>query len=314
MKRGILISILFVLVLNMISGGYFCSKGGLVDEDREEIEIGKAKSVNGLPLGLAKSNFISVVDRMEAELLFDAQRVILTNTTPSEVIEFTDEKTYNVSLVNSTENKVAIKIGTDTEVIEKKGFAIVSGLDVFLINSEGFYPGTPTIEILIGKDKLSLSSDNNPRETITFESQKYFVEIFSVTEGESAIIRSLTCENDTETIEYTAEEIIVENVTEPGETQNNTLNQINNETNTTVNNQTNETDNPMLNDTQDQNQTDTGDKKEGFNPFNSIFFYALVIFAILFFVLLFKYLKNKSDKLKIEKTEEIEKDEDSQSL
>lgn len=309
-KEGVLILIILIS-LNLASAAYVCSDNSSVITDQGEVDLGKARSITGLRLGLIKANEVVAINLIEAELFIDAQKVTLTDELPSEVIEFKDENEYNVSLVNSSESSAKINVDGSSEEIEEGEKDKIKGLEVFLYKAEGTYPGDASVEVLLGKDDISLSNTANPSEIITLEGVEYAVEIVSASDT-NAVIRVVRCEDENAEIQEiedpddeTEDQDLPDNQTD-NETANQTLNGNITENQTEIN-VSDEINNESGNQSKD---IEDGTDDDFFNILGSIAFYGLIAFVVVCLILLFRYMKNKADERRVEEINKPDISED----
>lgn len=206
MVKKVLWIIAFILFLNLISASYNCSYGSLI-EDKDEIGLGDIKLVNGLEIGLIKSDE-SILQRYSAEVLVDAGKFYLNNDTNfTEDIELKKEE-KTVKLLNLTEDIVEIKVDGDSESIDiyEDEIVIIDSFKVFILDTEGIYPGTASVEGIIGTSSASLDN-NDSSKIITIEDIEYLIKLFSASDSDATIIVG-RCENETAKIIEVADSVV----------------------------------------------------------------------------------------------------------
>jgi len=303
MKKGAILALIIILLaVSFVSASYICSDGGVIQEDNREIKMGGTKTINGLLLGLADADESAAMHRMSVELIIDAQLVTLTNESPSILMNFTDSKSYIVSLVNSTESEASINVDGTNRLMEKGDIVSGENLEISLISLQGAYPGTANVKVMVGRKRVSLSNQGNITEIATVYGREYLIELFSASDIDSTI-KVKKCNNESAKFVYIADSSPDEN-----EIQNNTDNNLN-DTNNTLN-QTNETNmtnytsnqsgNYSFNQTNssqgNQNNSQNGEPSERTDLIQYIALGGLAISAVIFLILLFRYIKNKSNK------------------
>lgn len=244
MKKEALALIILVLALSFASAriNVTCSDGSKVNFDQNEMDIGAAKTINGLGIGLARTELRVFYKRVMAELLVDAKRVELSNKTSSEEISLLSGKS-TVSFTQSSDSKATIKISDESKEMEEKDIVTIKGIIVMLAESNNVIDNeTIAVKLIAGSKQISLSNDLNPAEKATFGNTTYLVELTSASESNGVVTVS-TCKTG---------EISYENLANKTTTTNPTTSNATEATNTTTNNATinNET-------TTDENNTES---------------------------------------------------------
>jgi len=232
---------------------------------------------------------------LEIDLFIDAVEVTLTNETPSESVEFADNSTETITLVNSTDNNAKIRIGSTTELMEENWMDVIGGIHVFLTSSEGIYPGEATVEILVADNKIFLTNYDNPEQIVTVGGEQFLVGFSSASE-ESAVITVSICDNSTieETEEDFPETPINNSVINNTDVNGTNTNDTNVDLQIVNNSEINDSDEPA------QNDSGNGGEEESQDVLQKVFLYALIAAVLVFFILLFRYLKSKALKKAVE--------------
>ena len=197
MKKRAIFLILFSLVflililVSIASAAYVCSNNTEISKDSKEIAEKERKSVNSLGIAVINAGEHGVLKKIEAELILEAEKIFLTNETRKEKVEFSDGA-YTIEMINTTGTSAKIKIDGSQEEIEEGENKKIGSLEVILNEAEESSGGS--VKIIVGNKKISLSSDENPTETLTINSVNYLIEIFSATDM-SAIITVWKCKN-----------------------------------------------------------------------------------------------------------------------
>ena len=295
-EGGIILCICFSIAFaSFVSASYACSDGSDLEKISRELDIGEAKSANGLSIGLTNVNERLATDRLEIDLFIDAVEVTLTNETPSESVEFADNSTETITLVNSTDNNAKIRIGSTTELMEENWMDVIGGIHVFLTSSEGIYPGEATVEILVADNKIFLTNYDNPEQIVTVGGEQFLVGFSSASE-ESAVITVSICDNSTieETEEDFPETPINNSVINNTDVNGTNTNDTNVDLQIVNNSEINDSDEPA------QNDSGNGGEEESQDVLQKVFLYALIAAVLVFFILLFRYLKSKALKKAVE--------------
>ncbi|MEK6917599.1 MAG: hypothetical protein AABW51_01500 [Nanoarchaeota archaeon] len=288
MKKSIyVITIILIFTVSFVSASYVCSDGSSLLKSREEIDLWKSRNLNGVYAGLTRGIETPVIKQMEARLLLDSKSFTLTDNSTVEG-ELVDLTKYNVSLANLTSNLAGIRINSETKNVYVGDTETIGGYKVFLATSSGNYPGTGSVKVMVGKNELNLPNSNST--IITFNNQKFVLQLFSASQG-SAIIDISKCLNASAGINFVADA--------PVETSS-----IVNTTNTSVNNQTlNASSGNSSNSSVNSSENTTGTNsstQEAISAEDSTtrtvkvaVYLTLGLFGIIGIFLLSKYLKNK---------------------
>lgn len=286
MKKEAFLFLIIIFLIISVSAYYVCSDKSLVKDDSRKIKIGEAKTINGLLLGLANADESAAVNRMNAELIIDAQLANLTNQSNSASINFTDGKNHNIILVNSTESEANIKIDGNIKLIGEGEIIPAGDLQVCLLSLQGRYPGEVNVSIMAGIGKISLSNYDNITKIATVYGKEYLIEL-SYASNEDAIIKVKRCDNESaKFIEIIDNSSL--NKTEEGNNMNSTLNETN---------KTNEDDysSNQTNSTKNNSNISQNEQK---NKENDIIRYVaiggLIFFIIIVLVLLVRHMSNKN--------------------
>jgi hypothetical protein len=287
MKGVVVLGIfIFLFLTSTISASYVCPNDS-VKEDLRELNIGKSKNINGLYVGLFKADEISALNRWSAELFIDAQSIILEDNT-SVIYNFSDGSGYAVSMLNSSESNAVIKVESSSKIINGGEADTIGSLEVFVASVSGNYPGTASVNVLLGKKRLSLSNSNGYNEIITYDKKKYAIELYSASD-DNAIVKVFRCNN--ESIGITEIVGVVNETKSVNETDNRTPN------NQTGQNSTdNETGVNATDTTPDSNEGQTGesilDKPNRTRTF--LIFGGIIFIIIIFLVILNKFSRREN--------------------
>ncbi len=292
MKKGVyIIAIILILTASFASSSYVCSDGNNLSTSREEIDLWKSNNLNGVYAGLTRGIETPVIKQMEARLLLDSKSFTLTDDSLIEG-ELVDLTKYNVSLVNSTSSFADIKINSETKKINVGEMETIGGYKVFLAKSDGDYPGTASVKVMVGKSELNLPNSN--ATVITFNGKKFVLQLFSAS-PESAIIDVSKCINESAEITFVADA--------PAPVQ-----PVANTTNTSVSNQTVNASDAGLNSSVNDSNVDSSQNATGTNGTTQkavrledsttrtvkvAVYITLGLFAIIGIFLFAKYMKNK---------------------
>lgn len=197
MKKRVFIFAISLMLIYALAGissalsSYSCADGGQFTEEIDEIEIGKAKIINDIGIGVTGTLDAGVLKKIYANILIDARKVSLDNRTPSMTIELLNG-VYTVSVSNATNENAKIKIGSSSEIITEGESGSIGGLEVFLFSTEAEYP-SPVV-LVAGKEKTTLSNDETPAKIVTINKTSFLIELFSASVG-SASIKVKRCKN-----------------------------------------------------------------------------------------------------------------------
>ena len=268
-----------------------------MSEDRDEIQLYNKKSSNGLSLGLIYSDESAPLNRYSAKLITDGRKFTLTDETPSFDVDLISE-TINVTLINLTSSLAGISVAGTSKNIELKDVIEINNKEVFLTSMSGSYPGTATVEGIIGIETIDL--DNKiPAKVVKIESIDYLVELFSASDN-NAIIIVKKCDNSTTTIIEIADEIIA-NETQINETaESNLTNNDSTITNDTTQNPINQSSNLTNN---EEDSISNGLEEVGTRPvefyFNIFFLVIIIVIFLIIGIFIIKYFKMKKDNVQI---------------
>ncbi|MEK6820517.1 MAG: hypothetical protein AABX71_02280 [Nanoarchaeota archaeon] len=211
-KRLLLAPLLLILTLTLVSAAYTCSDGSELSTASKEISENNRASVNGLGIAVIKAEESAVLNKIEADLLIGAEKVMLTNETRSEIVDIAGTE-YNISLVNVTDTTAKIKIDGSTDEIVIGELDVLKGLEVLVVEAEKGSLGEISAEIIVGTDEVSLSNTEKPAEIITFDEKQYLLEISSASDIK-AIIAVSKCKTGNITLISEEVEEKEENATE----------------------------------------------------------------------------------------------------
>ncbi|MAG11026.1 hypothetical protein CMI44_01815 [Candidatus Pacearchaeota archaeon] len=219
MKKGGLFVIIFFLLTNFISAGYNCSVG-LAEEDQKEISLNGRTSIKGLGIGLTYSDEIATLEKYSVKLLIDTVKFTLTDTSNSTEVEM-KSGADTIELLNLTSNLIRIKVGSDSGKAELLEILDINNRKLFLTSAQGTYPGTATIEGLIGNKEVLLDN-TSPTKIESVDDVDYLLELFSASDT-NAIIIVKKCEDENaefiEIAESVSKNETTSNITETNETR-----------------------------------------------------------------------------------------------
>lgn len=276
MRKGlevILFSVFIILTISFISASYECADGSSMTEGQREVDVGDRKSINGLSLGVMNADETPVFNTYSAELLIDARKFSLTDGTNTTDVELVSgEKT--ITMFNLSSNLARIGVDGTIENVEEGTPTTIGSFLIFLSSMVGEYPGTATIEGIIGKEEITLDNDVT-MGVVSLGGVDYLLELFSASDT-NAIVNVKKCSDETIKIVEIQDE-----VDEPEEI-----------------------DDPIVNDTEPGNETiDSGNATEDGEP-ESEEKIPVIVFIILFgaigmilVVFLIMYLKARKEEV-----------------
>jgi hypothetical protein len=239
MKKEIIILVLaVVLLINLASASitYSCSNGTRIYESSKEIKEGGKKLVEGINIALIESDEVTAMSKILAVIMIDAEEVSLSNLTSSQDI-ILRSGTYTLDIVNATEDQATIRVDGVSGKLEEKEIKEINGLEIFLKNTQGIYPGIANVEIIAGSYITALSSDEKPFESVSINDTNYAIELTSASDSD-ATIAVRRCENSEIIRKENANKLPVQNTTPY---MNNSANITSNITNIHQNNTANNT-------------------------------------------------------------------------
>ena len=305
MKKGVFLLLILIFSINLVFAvSYECSDGSEIIKKQKEIDLKNTKIINGISLGLSYADEAVVFRRYFADLIIDAHKFSLTDLNPSVEIEF-KSGINNITLVNLTNNIATISIGGSSASIENTDTLEIGGFTVFLFVTEGSYPGIATVEGIVGKDKISLNSDE-PSKIISFDSRDYALELSSAS-NTNAIMVVRKCDNSTAKIIEIVEEIVENSTSENSTVENSTI------SNLTLSNGSieNKTETTNISQEESQNSTQT---KSAESEFGGISAYTIIITFIIFLILVFVFFLIKHLRGKMGGEDEISQEEMNESI
>jgi len=197
MKKEVFISLFFLIIflnISIISALFniSCSDNRKSLSDLNEIEIGKARTINELGIGVTKSSESSFFKRITAELLIDAKRSIVSNETSSETLELLTGN-YTISFVKANSTTATINVNGESKGISLKQTDSIKGVYI-MIGDIDFIETGPKISLIIGSQQIALSNDQNPSQKVSFDNKSFIIEISSASET-GALIKVSKCIN-----------------------------------------------------------------------------------------------------------------------
>ena len=191
MRKGALSLFIILISLAFASAKASCSDGSKVNFDQNEVDVGSAKTINGIGIGLTRTEERVFYRRIIADLIIDARRVELSNNSNSEKIDLLGGS-YTVSLGNVTETTAKIIIEGETKNLEEGTVDTIKGLFIML-SSAGLSNDalTSIAKLIVGTKQISLSNDLHPAEKISFGNTTYLVELTSASDSNAFITVSI---------------------------------------------------------------------------------------------------------------------------
>lgn len=281
MKKSGIFILMLLISISMISAGYECSDGNII-EDSKELELYEAKSINSVGVGLIYSDETAATQSYSAEIIVDAVKFILTeaeNSTEAEMIT----ETESVKMIEADDSKAKLKVGGDYEEISKGDTRTIDDFQVYLISSEGNFPNsTGNVEGIIGYDKIFLTRTDK-ENLVEIDGTEYVFELFAASDT-NAIIKVQKCGDGNATFVEIAEPVVNDTET------------INNNTEDEIENSSvsEEQNNASANDSIEVNSTEadiSGESEKSIAEtvvFAGIIFAAVVVFIFLVLILLRK--------------------------
>lgn len=286
MGKGLIYILVFsILLINTVSASYSCADGTALSQDTEDLDVGESGNANGLFVGLLSSREVVAVDRIEAEIFIDSHTYTLTDNTSAEG-ELMDGTKYNLTLISSDEDSAVISVNSDNESISEKDNEVVDGYEVYLVSSEGSFPGTASVKLLVGDSKIFIDNKDNSEESVTVNGKKYLVTLFSAS-NENALIKVFKCNNGDSTVQVIEDAPVVNN------TNTNTTVNDSGQNNTVGNN--NSSLNETINQTSNNSDSQPGDQAKNYDSTIRIGFIVVLVLALMiFFYLFIRYMKSRA--------------------
>ncbi len=236
-----MVMVFILLFVSSASAAYQCSNGVKIEKEQEDIRVGYAAGVNGLGIGVFNSLRHYGRDRFEAEILIEGKRVTLDSNNPEEELRFSDDDKVLIELISAVEDNVTLKIDNSSIEIAEGESEDQGGYTIYLSK---VYTGEDKIDLIIGSDKILLTSDEGYETTI--KNNTYLIEL-SYADLDDVLINVYKCLNtDIIKVEDPLPTPAPTNITPPNTTLATTPNAT---TNTTVNNGVGSTVNTTGNDT-----------------------------------------------------------------
>ncbi|MDO8509179.1 MAG: hypothetical protein Q7S27_05855 [Nanoarchaeota archaeon] len=174
MKKEIAIFLIIFISLSLVSAKPICSDGTTPDSSDDELEIGLSKVINGLGIGLTKTEERVFYKKVSADLIIDARRVDLSNSSSSQEIELLTGK-YTVKFENSTDTNAQLSIDGESKTLEENEVETIKGLFVMVSNAEVTEGGK--VRAVVGAKQLTLSNTEKPEEKISFGNKTFVIEL-----------------------------------------------------------------------------------------------------------------------------------------
>jgi len=229
MKKVVLAVIILLLsvifVFKTVSAAYICSNGSEFSTDIKEINKLGIKNINGIKIAVIET--YGTAEGGGAELIINAEKILLANSTNSTQIEEISGNDYAVRLVNSTSTKATIDIGGASGKINEGDYAVIKNLQVFLI--EAGDSTAQSADLIVGSKRISLLKYENSSQIATINDKEYLIELLSGS-GTVATIRVGKCntgeieetrENTTSGSNMTQGNVSESNITAGNNTENN---------------------------------------------------------------------------------------------
>lgn len=261
-------------------------------EDRDEIKLYNKKFSNGLSIGLIKSDETVPIRRISAKLIIDGYKFTLTDSKPNIIVKLKSGK-KNITLNNLTANLIGITVEGSSKNLELKEVEPISNNEVFIYSMSGSYPGTATVEGIIGEKILELDNKNPPK-IVSLDSIDYLLELDSASDFDATIIVK-TCDNSTAKIIEIADPVIDNETILTNLTSNVTLDgssSTNDSTSPKQNQSTNSTNN---NPDSISNDSDNLETKSVTYYFNIAFIGIIILIFIIIIIFILKYFRMKKE-------------------
>ena len=197
MKKEIvfIIIILTIASISFVSATIqtFCADNSKPISDQNEIALKNTKNINGLGIGVLQTTEQAFYKKFSAELLVDARRVMLSNQSFSETVNLMT-KEYKITFFNVSGTKAQIKLDSSSLTLEKDDIKETQEIFLLLTTIDTTNAENPSVTILIGEKKISLSNTENSAEKITLVNKTYIVELTSAS-ATNAVIAVARCSN-----------------------------------------------------------------------------------------------------------------------
>ena len=189
----LLISVIVIATsTSLVQAKPICSDNSSITWDVKEINIGSAKIINGISIGVIKTEERVFYNKVIADLAMDARRVELSNKTFSQEVELLTGK-HTVAFIKASDTKATIKIDDESKEIEEDSVETIKNLIVALLDAiETSDNETIAVKLLVGTNKISLTLQDVNTEKITINNNDYLIELTSAS-GSNAIVKVSRC-------------------------------------------------------------------------------------------------------------------------
>ncbi len=233
MKKSLILVFLIAVVLISVihvSAKYLCSDGSNISRSMKEMKELERKSINDIGIALLNAQEFSALRGIAAEIIIDAKKMVLSNSSPPETINISGSL-HTISLINVTDTTAKINLDSSSYNLNKGEGNSTSNTEIVLAKSY-FSDSGPTAEIIIGSKKISMSTTTSLKEIVVINGKEYLIELVSAS-GTDAIIAISKCNTgnlteEKETIESNLSNNAVANASSKiNETSNETSGKIN---------------------------------------------------------------------------------------
>lgn len=195
MRKEVLFFVGFLLLFSLVSASYNCSDGSVLNEDFDEIDLYKAKSINGIDLGLYYADETSATQKYSAKLLIDAKVFLLTENNPSLTVVI-NEASKKITLINVSDTSATLQLESSTDSFSKNEIKTISSVYLAVGDFSGVYPNeSATINGIVGEKTIELTN-SAPATIVTKNSKEYLLRLSSASDN-NAFITVGTCTNAT---------------------------------------------------------------------------------------------------------------------
>lgn len=200
MKKGFVALVLFALLFVPVAlaAEYECSDGSEYDEDREEVEIAGVKIMNTIGYSITSSDQVGSSGKISADVLVDAHRVVLTNTSSSQEIEINDEL-YDISFaeLDEAEESVEITIDSSSDIISDQTIEGVAGFEVY-VKINDYASGSEEIVVIVADRLIEFTFiDDMFSEIVAIGNDTHAIELLSASDYGEALLRVVSCYDST---------------------------------------------------------------------------------------------------------------------
>ena len=203
--KKVMILFLILFCFSFISASFECSVG-IFDEDSRELDIGEARLINGIGVGLIDADETAVLSRVYVKIIFDSA-VFEINDLNNHTFDF-DLKfdSGTIHLESLTGSSLEIKVDDDSEEMNVGDITTINNFEVYILSAEGVYPNaSANVSGMIGYQVLELDN-NDSGEIVVLDGKEYLVELFTASDSD-AVLEVKFCENENATINEIADPV-----------------------------------------------------------------------------------------------------------